>query len=125
MTYQQSFDLAMRLKDFVRLYDNKAWIYFIFTSETEFYLRIFDREPSGEVVMDIQYELFYVSKLPMGCVLWSDHETTETFSFRDQNLQLIIDLKNGDILYFDTEENTPIDMEKVRKSFSQLVAKLK
>lgn len=120
MTYQESFATALRLKDFVCLHDDKAWIYFIFTSETEFYLQIFKEEPIYEVCHNIQYELFYVKKLPMACV--SLENNREVLSYRDQNLQLWIDLNTGELLHFDGEENTPIDMNKVRKSFKKLIA---
>lgn len=69
MTYQESFDLAMRLKDFVRLYDDKAWIYLIFTNQTDFYVRIFDQEPADRLRHQIQYDSFYVNNLPTVCVL--------------------------------------------------------
>lgn len=123
MTYQESFANALRLKDYVRLYDEQAWIYFIFTSETEFTLQIFPVKPSYEIRHRIQREAFSVNKIPMACVCLD--EGVGTFFYRDLNVTVEFDLKDDRIIYFDGEESTPIDMDKVRKSFNELLGKFK
>lgn len=123
MTYQESFATALRLKDYVRLYDKHAWIYFIFTSETEFTITVFDTKPSSEIRHRIQYEAFSINKIPMAVVFLS--EDSEVFSYRDPNVTVRFDLKNDRIIYFDGEESTPIDMDTVRKSFNELLTKFK
>lgn len=123
MTYQESVSQALKLKNFVRLNEDDTWIYFIFTNETDFYLKIFDREPSDEIKHQIQGEAFYINKIPMACV--NKRTGRETFLYRDLNLQLRIDLNNDTIIYFEGEESTPIDMNEVRKSFKKLTGKFK
>jgi hypothetical protein len=118
MTYQESYSLALKLKEFVCLFNEKAYIYFIFTNESEFYLKIFDGEPPGNMSMDLQHEAFYINKLPMAVIRMD--EERETMNFRDPNLQLIVDLNTNEVLHFDGEESTPIDMDKVRQSFKKL-----
>lgn len=123
MTYQESFATALRLKDYVRLYDKQAWIYFIFTSETEFTVAVFDSEPSSAIKHRIQYEAFSVNKIPMAGISLND--SVETFVYRDPNVTVEFDLNSDRIIYFDGEESTPIDMDKVRKSFNELLGKFK
>lgn len=122
MTYQESFATALKLKDYVRLYDKQALIYFIFSNQTEFILQIFPTEPADEIQHRIQREAFYVNKIPMACVFV--HEGTETFLYRDPNVTVEFDLKDDSIIYFDGEESTPIDIKKVRKNYSKLIRKL-
>ena len=124
MTYQESFATALRLKNYVRLYDKQSWIYFIFTSETEFTVKVFDTRPADEIAHHIQYKAFSTNRIPMAVVLFSDSDG-EVFSYRDPNVTVRFDLKNDRIIYFESEENTPIDLDKVRKSFSDLLAKFK
>lgn len=123
MTYQESFALALKLKDFVRLYDEKAWIYFIFSSETEFSIKVFDVEPPYEISHQLQYDAYVLEKVPQAIL--SNIENSETFIYRDINVTVEFDLATNQITYFDGEENTPIDMEKVRKSLNQLLGKMK
>lgn len=123
MTYQESFANALILKNCVRLYDEQAWIYFIFSSETEFTVKVFNTEPSNEVKDRIVREAFSINKVPTAAVYLSDG--VEKFSYHDLNITIQFDLKSDNIIYFDGEESTPIDMDKVRKSFKELLGKLK
>ena len=123
MTYQESFSLALKLKDFLRLNEDEACIYFIFTNETDFYLQIFEKEPEYEIRHRIQHEAFYINKIPMARVKKTNG--IETFAYRDLNLQLNIDLNTNRIIHFDGEESNPIDMSKVGKSLKKLTGKSK
>lgn len=123
MTYQESFATALRLKNYVRLYDKQAWIYFIFTSETDFTVTVFDTEPSDEVKDRIFHEAISRNRLPMAAVFMSDE--IETFSFRTPDITVQLDLADDSIIYFEGEESAPVDINKVRKSFRELIGKLK
>jgi hypothetical protein len=123
MTYQESFSQAMKLKDFVRLNEDEAWIYFIFTNETDFYLKIFDTQPSEEIKHKIQRDAFYINELPMAIV--SVRRGRQRILYRDLNLQLEIDLHNDTLIRFEGDESATVDMKKVRKSFKKLAGKLK
>lgn len=123
MTYQESFATALRLKNYVRLYDKQSCIYFIFSNETEFTVTVFDTKPSDKINDKIHHEAFYIKKIPAACIYLD--EGVETFSYRDPNLIVLFDLKTDHIIYFEGDESSPIDMEKVRKSFNELFGKLK
>lgn len=123
MTYQESVSQALKLKDFVRLNDDQAWIYFIFTSQTDFYLQIYDKAPSVEIQHQIQAEAFYIKKIPMACI--NIRFGRERIVYRDLNLQLEIDLNSGKFIRFEGEESTPIDISKVKNSLRKLTGKFK
>lgn len=121
MTYQESFALALRLKNFASLCDDEANICFIFASETEFEMKIFEKAPDAQYAMDLQHEAFYIQGLPLAWIGYCKSENRIIFDYRDPNLQLWLDQYTNEVLHFDGEESTPINMDEVRKSFSALL----
>ncbi|AZZ37789.1 hypothetical protein CIK05_13600 [Bdellovibrio sp. qaytius] len=129
MTHNESFAQALKLKDFVSLHDDKAWICFTFTSDINFDIKIFDQEPDDDIKIQLQYDSVHVNKMPMARLAWCEFAETKVFTYSDLNFLLHIDLNSGAIMYFESRDCASLDLSilrnDARKSYSQLIAKLK
>lgn len=129
MTHNESYAQALKLKDFVSLYDDKAWICFIFTSETNFYIKIFDQEPDDDTKIHLQHESVHVNKIPMARLSWSEFSSTKVYTYSDPNFLLHFDLKSSEIMFFQSRECDSLDLNILRNdalaSYGELIAKFK
>lgn len=62
MTYEDRFARALKLKDFISLYDNKGRVYLIFTDDTEFKVRMFGEELDDNAKNQISHDSIHVTK---------------------------------------------------------------
>ena len=129
MTYQESFAQALKLKDFVFLYDKNACIYLLFTSPTDFSLKVFDQVPDDETQVEFLINAVHENNLPIAKFAWSEFSNTKVYSYQDPNFTLRIDINNGEVFSFEGADTDSLPLEVHRRealeSYNQLVSKFK
>ncbi len=129
MTYKDRFAQALKLKDFVSLHDDKAEIFLVFTSDTDFQVKVFGPETDDHTKNQIYHEFRYAKKLPIAFICWSEVEEAKVYSYYDPNFYVHIDFNSGDLMYFESSDCDSLDLNVLRKdalaSYSELITKLK
>lgn len=129
MTYQESFAQALKLKDFVFLYDKNACIYLFFTSPTDFKVKVFDQSPDDEIQAEFFIDSVLENNLPIAKFAWSEFSQIKSFYYRDPYFSLTIDINTGEIFSFVGPDTESIPLKVLRQEalddYKQLVTKFK
>ena len=129
MTYQESFAQALKLKDFVFLYDKNACIYLFFSSPTEFTVKVFDQAPDDEIQAQFFVDSVLENNLPIAKFAWSEFSEIKVFYYVDPEFTLTVDINTDEIISFVGPNTESIPLEVLRQEalgdYNQLISKLK
>lgn len=127
MSYQDRFARALKLKDFVSLYEDKANIYLVFTNDTDFEVKTFGQDMDDGAKIRITHEPIHVTKLPIAFFYWSKIEEANVYSYYDPSFYFHINLSSNTMIYF--SDRSSLSLEVLRQealgSYNELVTKLK
>jgi len=102
MTYQDSLALAQAFKDFVTPIDRSIWIYFIFSSKTDFTLKYL-KNPDTHTRALLQWESIQ-KDLPLAGVCWNDDQNDYIFGYIDSNVRLKISPQSSQYIFLSCDQ---------------------